>query len=92
MLLDFKYSLVEEVEFEFTFDIYCFEDESIELGHTVCFGGLFHMHYEYCFVALLNIINWKMDQILLLILDKERGYIAQGAQPYILSHKVVIIW
>jgi len=74
-LLDFKYSLIEGVEFEFTFDTYCFEDESIELSRAVRFGGLFHMHYEYHFVALLNIVNWKMGQVLLLALDKEKGYI-----------------
>jgi len=94
MLLNFKYSLVEGVEFEFTFDIYCFEDESIKLGHAVCFGGLFHMHDEYCFVALLNIINWKIDQILLLALDKEKEYIGMESPilpPIILNIHICYI-
>ena len=75
MLLDFRYSLVKGVEFKFTFDIYCFEDKSIELGCTIHFGRLFHMHYEYRFIALLNIVNWKIGQILLLALDREKEYI-----------------
>jgi len=87
MLLNFRYFLVEGVEFEFIFDTYCFEDESIKLGHTIHFGRLFHIHYEYRFIALLNIVNWKMGQILLLALDREKGYISMES-PVLPS----IIW
>jgi len=89
MLLNFRYSLVEGVEFEFTFDTYCFKDESIELGCTLHFGGLFHMHYEYHFVTLLNIVNWKMGQVLLLALNREKGYISMESPvlpPIVFEH------
>lgn len=75
MLLEFKYSSVEAVDYEFTFDPYCYEDESIELGRAVRIGGFFNEHYEYRFVALLNVVNLKLGQVLLLALDKEKGYI-----------------
>jgi len=75
LLLNFKYSAVEGVDYEFTFDTYCFEDESVELGRAVRIGGFFHMHDEYRFVALLNIVKLKMGQVLLLALDREKGYI-----------------
>ena len=74
-LLEFKYSAIEDVDFEITFDASCYAEESVALGRIVRFGGFYSKRYDYRAVALLNVINMRMGQVLLLALDEDKGHI-----------------
>jgi len=75
LLLDFKHSTVDGIEYELTFDTSCYQDESMELGRIIRFGRYYNDHYEYRLVALLNIVDMEIGQVLLLAMDKDKGYI-----------------
>ena len=61
-LLEFKYSVIEDIDFEITFDASCYAKESIALGRIVRFGEFYSKQYNYWAVALLNVINMQMGQ------------------------------